>query len=91
MKKSSLWVAIALMMAMTTVGCSKDNDTITNVRQPDVVNPAEFRFSPQLSLYAEPGLGYWFDNGSDIPTYYQDKPLSFSLSLGLRLNLWDNN
>ena len=52
---------------------------------------AEFRFSPQLSLYAEPGLGYWFDNGSDIPTYYQDKPLSFSLSLGLRLNLWDNN
>jgi len=208
MKKSSLWVAIALMMAMTTVGCSKDNDTITNVPQPEVVTPAdpekpaesekseepfvphfpdmddlqltrgemdmvqesndfafnlfreatadynekvakgnnilspvsiiyalgmlnngatgetqqqinkvlgfadgvtnsvsihplqfsvsgaagaEFRFSPQLSLYAEPGLGYWFDNGSDIPTYYQDKPLSFSLSLGLRLNLWDNN
>ena len=52
---------------------------------------AEFRFTPQLSLYAEPGLGYWFDNGSDVPTYYQDKPLSFSLSLGLRLNLWDNN
>ena len=52
---------------------------------------AEFRFTPQFSLYAEPGLGYWFDNGSDIPTYYQDKPLSFSLSLGLRLSLWDNN
>ena len=52
---------------------------------------AEFRFTPQFSLYAEPGLGYWFDNGSDIPTYYQEKPLSFSLSLGLRLNLWDNN
>ena len=41
MKRSSLWVAIALMMAMTTVGCSKDSDTITNVRQPDVVNPAD--------------------------------------------------
>ena len=52
---------------------------------------AEFRFTPQFSLYAEPGLGYWFDNGSDIPTFYQDKPLSFSLSLGLRLSLWDNN
>ena len=52
---------------------------------------AEFRFTPQFSLYAEPGLGYWFDNGSDIPTYYQEKPLSFSLSLGLRLSLWDNN
>ena len=52
---------------------------------------AEFRFTPQFSLYAEPGLGYWFDNDSDIPTYYQEKPLSFSLSLGLRLSLWDNN
>ena len=41
MKKSSLWVAIALMMAMTTVGCSKDDDTITNVPQPDVVTPAD--------------------------------------------------
>ena len=41
MKRSSLWVAIALMMAMTTVGCCKDSDTITNVRQPDVVNPAD--------------------------------------------------
>ena len=41
MKKSSLWVAIALMMAMTTAGCSKDDDTITNVSQPDVVTPAD--------------------------------------------------
>ena len=41
MTKSSLWVAIALMMAMTTVGCSKDDDTITNVPQPDVVTPAD--------------------------------------------------
>ena len=41
MKKSSLWVAIALMMAMTTVGCSKDDDTITNVPQPDVETPAD--------------------------------------------------
>ena len=41
MKKSSLWVAIALMMAMTTAGCSKDDDTITNVPQPDVVTPAD--------------------------------------------------
>ena len=41
MKRSSLWVAIALMMAMTTAGCSKDDDTITNVSQPDVETPAD--------------------------------------------------
>lgn len=49
---------------------------------------AEIRFSPQFSLYAEPGIGYWFDNGSSIPTYYQERPLSFSLSLGLRVSPW---
>ena len=49
---------------------------------------AEFRFNPQFSLYAEPGIGYWFDNGSSISTYYQDKPFSFSLSLGLRISPW---
>ena len=40
MKRSSLWVAIALMMAMTTAGCSKDDDAITDVPQPDVETPA---------------------------------------------------
>ena len=49
---------------------------------------AEFNISRQFSLYAEPGLGYWFDNGSSISTYYQDKPLSFSLNLGIRFNPW---
>lgn len=49
---------------------------------------AEFNISRQFSLYAEPGLGYWFDNGSSISTYYQDKPLSFSLNLGIRVNPW---
>lgn len=41
MKKSSLRVAIALMMAMTTAGCSKDSDTITDVPQPEVVTPSD--------------------------------------------------
>ena len=47
----------------------------------------EFNLSHLFSLYAEPGVGYYFDNGSDIPTYYQDKPFSFNLNLGLRFNI----
>ena len=47
----------------------------------------EFRLNDQLSIYAEPGLGYAFDNGSSVPTYYQDKPFSFNLNLGLRFTL----
>lgn len=47
----------------------------------------EFNLSPLFSIYAEPGVGYYFDNGSSIPTYYQDKPFNFNLNLGLRFNL----
>lgn len=47
----------------------------------------EFNLSHLFSLYAEPGVGYYFDNGSSIPTYYQDKPFSFNLNLGIRLNI----
>ena len=48
---------------------------------------AEFKFVDWLSLYAEPGVGYWFDNGSGVPTYYQDKPFSFNLNVGLRFTI----
>ena len=45
---------------------------------------AEYRFIPALSVFVEPGIGYYFDNGSSVPTFYQEKPLSFNLNLGLR-------
>lgn len=48
---------------------------------------AEFNFSRHFSIYAEPGIGYYFDNGSSVSTFYQDKPLSFSLNLGLRFQI----
>lgn len=48
---------------------------------------AEFQFIDWLSIYAEPGVGYWFNNGSNIPTYYQEKPFSFNLNVGLRFNI----
>lgn len=48
---------------------------------------AEYEFVDWLSIYAEPGLAYYFDNGSRVQTFYQDKPLNFNLNLGLRLNI----
>lgn len=40
-----------------------------------------------LRLYAEPGVGYYFDNHSQVPTLYQDDPLTLNLNVGLRFNL----
>jgi len=48
---------------------------------------AEYKLTDVFSLYAEPGLGYYFKDGSTTPTIYQDRPLNFNLSVGLRFNL----
>ena len=48
---------------------------------------AEYKLTNFFSLYAEPGIGYYFKDGSSTPTIYKDHPLNFNLSFGLRLNL----
>lgn len=42
------------------------------------------RLVNSISLYAEPGISYYFRDGTDIPTIYKDKPLNFNINLGLR-------
>jgi hypothetical protein len=48
---------------------------------------AEYKLTNRFSLYAEPGIGYYFPNASTTPTIYQYHPLNFNLSFGLRFNL----
>ena len=48
---------------------------------------AEYKLTDFFSLYAEPGIGYYFKDGSSTPTIYKDHPLNFNLSFGLRLHL----
>lgn len=40
---------------------------------------------PQLGLYAEPGVSWYPDNGSNLRNYFKDKPLNFNVQVGLRL------
>ena len=48
---------------------------------------AEYKLTNFFSLYAEPGLGYYFKDGSTTSTIYQDHPFNINLSFGLRFNL----
>lgn len=48
---------------------------------------AEYFINNSFSLYVEPGVGYYFPNGSNLSTIYQDHPWNFNLTLGLRFNL----
>ncbi len=47
----------------------------------------QYDIIPQLGIYAEPGIKYYFDNGSRVRNFFKDKPTNFNLQLGLRLNL----
>lgn len=45
------------------------------------------RLVGSLSLYAEPGACYYFDNHSSTDNIYKERPFNFNLNLGLRLTL----
>ena len=47
----------------------------------------QYHILPQFAVYAEPGLKYYFDNGSGISTFFKDRPMNFNLQVGLRLAL----
>lgn len=47
----------------------------------------QYSFVRNLSLYAEPSLGYYFKNGSSLDTYYSKHPLSPGVRIGLRLQV----
>lgn len=47
----------------------------------------QYNISRQVGIFAEPGVGYYFDNGSDVITIYKDKPLIFNFSLGMRFSV----
>jgi hypothetical protein len=47
----------------------------------------QYNIIPQLGLYAEPGIKYYFDNGSHIRNYFKYRPTNFNLQIGLRLNM----
>lgn len=45
----------------------------------------EYQAGKHISLFAEPGISYYFKNGSSIESHYTDKPLNFNLNIGIRI------
>ena len=48
---------------------------------------AEYAITPQLGLYLQPSLGYYFHDGTSFEHYYKEHPLAPSIEFGLRLHL----
>lgn len=46
----------------------------------------QYNFTNTVALFAEPGVSYFFHDGSSLNTIYKEKPLQFNLHLGLRIS-----
>ena len=46
----------------------------------------QYDLLPQMSLFAEPGISHYFDNGSSVQNFFKDKPTSLKLQAGLRIS-----
>ena len=47
----------------------------------------EYDVLPQLGIYLEPGIRYYFVYGSQMQNFFKDQPFSWSLQFGIRLNM----
>jgi len=45
-----------------------------------------YKIASEISLYAEPGVKHYFDNGSQVANFFKDQPTSFSMQLGVRVH-----
>jgi hypothetical protein len=46
----------------------------------------EYQLGKFIGLFAEPGVNYYFKNGSGIESSYTEKPFNFNFNLGVRVN-----
>lgn len=44
----------------------------------------QYNITSSIGLYAEPGVSYYFKDGSSLKTIYKDKPFNFNFNLGVR-------
>ena len=47
----------------------------------------QLKMNKEVGIYGEQGVGYYFDNGSDVKTAYSDNPFNFNMKLGLRYSI----
>ena len=47
----------------------------------------EYRLSPVVGLYAEPSVHYYFKPSDGLNTYRTKHPATFSIPIGIRINI----
>ncbi|MDF2551852.1 MAG: hypothetical protein K0R77_1127 [Chryseobacterium sp.] len=47
----------------------------------------QLKILKQIGVYAEPGIGYHFNDNSNLKTIYKEKPVNFNLKFGIRVSI----
>ncbi|KAA6328070.1 hypothetical protein EZS27_022990, partial [termite gut metagenome] len=47
---------------------------------------AQYNVSKSVSAYLEPGVAYFFDDGSEVQTIRKERPLNLNIRVGMRLS-----
>lgn len=47
----------------------------------------QYKLTDHMGLYFEPGVNYYFSNGSDVPSLRTESPFSINLQIGVRFGL----
>lgn len=47
----------------------------------------QYNVAGSVGIYAEPGVRYYFDDGSSLRTIYKDRPLNFNIDIGVRITI----
>lgn len=71
-------------------GSNPSSEKVKEARPQFSVNAAlgaEYRFSEGTSVYVEPGVTRYINNGSTVENIYKQKPTNFSLNVGFRINI----
>lgn len=47
----------------------------------------QYKLTDHMGLYLEPGVNYYFSNGSEVPSLRTESPFTFNLQIGVRFGL----
>ena len=86
-KSFTMYVAAGGAMEKCVYGKIGSKDETVKPLQFSVMGAvgAQYNISNRVGLYVEPGVAYFFDDGSQVQTIRKDNPCNFTLQGGIRL------
>lgn len=86
-KAFTMYVSAGGVMEKCVYGKIGSNEETVKPLQFSVMGAvgAQYNISNRVGIYLEPGISYFFDDGSEVQTIRKENPCNFTLQAGIRL------